>query len=1234
MYRIRHSLRLFVLLLTLSLGVGGQLFGQYYPVHATTVQWPSPQSPENLLSATSSTEGRVGTKQGLKVERVDKIGAFDASRLAHGIDTVRFEPSAQARYAFDSGTEPWYQRSVKLDEYYKPFAKGYIAPWKLIPTGEQDVVSARYEGKKAIDLSRVRFATSPNSPALPAELHQESKTWTLKLPATDAQSSYDVFAIYEGQIIGKLRVVSYPKQRHKLTLVPVNDVQLDKAQIERELNSIYNLVGVHFDVEVDARMRGNYSWDRDSDGKLSVVGKSFFGRVREVKESAEMEYLKKAYTQLAGTLDGVYLFITDGAQGLDDKPQSLLGEMPRRSRFGYIFSGNSPNGDASALSHAIAHELGHGLFTLQHTFDDEYGGTKSQGQTRNLMDYATGKELAAFQWNVLANPAVFTAADNKSQGDLVRREEALVSTDNGGITPNGKVIHSVKATNSDHTATLTIIPGSYYVHGIKLFSGKGTLTKSYSWDEEKKTYVSGGELIEDARDLELTYNSSSHKVTTRLYRLASGEKCLYDYHDVTYDPANPSSLKIPERDWKTDYLWSASESCKAELIARTTLAKDRRSYDEEQIKRDILKLGQLSEKTSYEDLLRTLESCHIRSLKRQSYEWLIRTFKRVAQKETLKEREELALLRLMQSMDGKDYSRFYRDLEADQNALLRHLVSEIDDVSLYFWTDKENYTNFIGALVWMFHADGGKSIKGRFPEAPDDYARIVLNLTPVNYGSVQLMGGGDASFTEKYNQGEYISSTGEVKLLDVYKTYTTARNSLHSQEHREELGVVSPLTPIIIVPDTDHLPLIETALGGNALSDQMYVVPAIFMKYRADKIRNDNIAKGVFTAFDVATIVFSGGTALATKVHWIRRAWALAEVVGAVGNIAVNTQVITDPELKRAVDIYNTAMGVIGIKNAGQAGYKFVKNLPRQSKTLLQENKALRGLLASKYSEWKRIVSPKIKGLSPTEKQLLSQQEEVFKALTSSDPERKPIKIAAGGEAVDPSIKAGSKEGLEQLKHRSREVVSNHPEFKALNAGVQKEVLRQLDGAEEALQQELVTHPEIADEWLSIAAKDKKRQSTWTKQLLDGIRFNKERAPFYRFNEVYLESPKAGTRGAGKSSTKYKYVRLDSYSPRTGEIVSRKYTQLSEISEKTAIGYLKELSEKYSPGSVIADVPSNRVGANAGIFEENGGKTLRGQMILEVPVQEEPVPESVLRYAAKEKIKIRDTEGTIYRIKK
>ena len=958
---------------------------------------------------TSSTHGQVA----LQSERVERMGDFDSEALSKKYGQIRFSGQG-GRYAFDPGSASWYQKSVKLDRFYKPFAKDYIAPWKLIPEGEQDVVTAEYTGNKTIDPQRVRFASEPRSTALPASYDASSKRWSMRLPSVSSGESYEVFAIYEGEVLGKLRVSSYAQQRHKLTLVPINDAKLDKAQIERELNGVYGSVGIHFDVEVDERMRGDYSWDRDGDRKLSIVGKSFFGRVREVKESAEMDYLKKAYTQLAGTLDGVYLFVVDAAGGLEAQPKDLLGEMPRRSRFGYIFSGNSPNGGTSDLGYTIAHELGHGLFTLQHTFDDEYGGRKSQGQTDNLMDYAAGKELAAFQWNVLANPAVFTAADSQRQGDLVR-ERALVVAHNGGITPNGKVILSVKATNSNHIAILTIIPGSYYVHGITLSSREGEPLKSYSWDEEKKTYASGGVLIENALDLELTYNSTSKKVTTRLYRVASGEKCLYQYHDVTYDPTDPSSLNIPKQGWRTDYLWAASESCKAEFIARTILANDRLSYDEDQIERDILKLRQLSEKTSYEDLLRTLESCHIRSLKRQSYEWLIRTFKRIAQKETLKEREELAILRLMQSMDGKDYSRFYRDLEADQNALLRHLVAEIDDVSLYFWTDKDNYTNFIGALVWMFNADGGKSIKGRFPEAPDDYARIVLNLTPVKYGSVQLMGGGDASFTEKYNQGEYISSTGEVKLWDVYKTYTTTRNSLHSRGHREELGIVSPLTPIIIVPDTDNLPLIETALGGNALSDQMYVVPAIFMKYRADKIRNDNIAKGVVTAFDVATIAFSGGTALATKVHWIRRAWALAEVVGAVGNIAVNAQVITDPELKLAVDIYNTAMGIIGLKNAGQAGYKFVKNLPEQSKKLLQENKALGSLLVSKYLDWKRIVSPKIDGLSLAEKQLLSQQEEVFRVLGSSlDPEWKPFSPIKGGGTFF-SSKFFSKEELAQF---------------------------------------------------------------------------------------------------------------------------------------------------------------------------------------------------------------------------
>ena len=81
---------------------------------------------------------------------------------------------------------------------------------------------------------------------------------------------------------------------------------------------------------------------------------------------------------------------------------------------------------------------------------------------------------------------------------------------------------------------------------------------------------------------------------------------------------------------------------------------------------------------------------------------------------------------------------------------------------------------------------------------------------------------------------------------------------------------------------------------------------------------------------------------------------------------------------------------------------------------------------------------------------------------------------------------------------------------------------------------------------------------------------------------------------AGDSPAKHKYIRLDSYVPNT-EIVSRKKTQLGEVSEETAIRYLKELKDKYAPGAIIADVPSNKTGVNREIFKDNKGTFLMGK---------------------------------------
>ena len=140
----------------------------------------------------------------------------------------------------------------------------------------------------------------------------------------------------------------------------------------------------------------------------------------------------------------------------------------------------------------------------------------------------------------------------------------------------------------------------------------------------------------------------------------------------------------------------------------------------------------------------------------------------------------------------------------------------------------------------------------------------------------------------------------------------------------------------------------------------------------------------------------------------------------------------------------------------------------------------------------------------------------------------------------------------------------------------------------------------------------KKSVPDWLKERWEaGNNFNKENRPRYPYNEVELEAKEVG----GK-----KYV-VDSYAPNK-EIVSRKFTQLSEVQEKTAKSYLNEITKKYSSGSKISN----------GTFNPNAlkGGRLKGELILEIPVQNKPIPQAILDEATKNRIIIRDIKGKVY----
>ena len=86
---------------------------------------------------------------------------------------------------------------------------------------------------------------------------------------------------------------------------------------------------------------------------------------------------------------------------------------------------------------------------------------------------------------------------------------------------------------------------------------------------------------------------------------------------------------------------------------------------------------------------------------------------------------------------------------------------------------------------------------------------------------------------------------------------------------------------------------------------------------------------------------------------------------------------------------------------------------------------------------------------------------------------------------------------------------------------------------------------------------------------------------------------------------------------------SRKFTQLSDVREQTAINYIDEIQAKYPARARIADVPTN--------FESGlAGQRLTGQYILEVPVQAQPVPQRILDAADQAGVLIRDVSGKVY----
>ena len=138
-------------------------------------------------------------------------------------------------------------------------------------------------------------------------------------------------------------------------------------------------------------------------------------------------------------------------------------------------------------------------------------------------------------------------------------------------------------------------------------------------------------------------------------------------------------------------------------------------------------------------------------------------------------------------------------------------------------------------------------------------------------------------------------------------------------------------------------------------------------------------------------------------------------------------------------------------------------------------------------------------------------------------------------------------------------------------------------------------------------ASRKATDERWWAIMWLGYAYNRARLFDNPFNEVIVD---------GADGKRY---RVDAFDPGK-RIISRKFTQFALISEETGIKYVREVVDKYKPGTRIAKVDSS-----IGVLKVT--KVLTGQMVLKIPVQRHPVPRRVLEEAERLGVEIEDDFG-------
>lgn len=187
----------------------------------------------------------------------------------------------------------------------------------------------------------------------------------------------------------------------KLGIVSINGAST--SGVSNTIKEIYKTAGVEFQVTdtINFDITG-LDWDKDNNQQITYDGSGKF-----TNYPSELISIFKGFKEAKS--DTYYIFVTDIPTS-----NPLGGFMPKGSQFGFVFSTGSGDEAKDSKGATAAHELGHGIFSLRHPFEDS--GSKTSG-TDWLMDYGTGKELSQVDWAQIGSDALNLNVINIFQDD-------------------------------------------------------------------------------------------------------------------------------------------------------------------------------------------------------------------------------------------------------------------------------------------------------------------------------------------------------------------------------------------------------------------------------------------------------------------------------------------------------------------------------------------------------------------------------------------------------------------------------------------------------------------------------------------------------------------------------------------------------------------------------------------------------------------------------------------------